>query len=73
MTNAANKTTTAFHMHVSEGQVRVMVWTRGEADGVTANFRLTDAEVRRFSDELLATAEKLPRIGTPADLGCEAL
>lgn len=45
------------------------IWT----GGIHVTLSLTERQARAMAVELLAAADAMPRIGTPADLGCEAL
>lgn len=55
--------------HVDPDKVSVSIGSRPASIHLT----LTDAEARDFAAELLAAANRLPRIGTAADLGLEVL
>jgi len=67
---------TRFHVMKSlngDHALTVMAWTAGAPNGVTATLAMTEAQARELVEELNSTLAKLPRVGTPADLGCEVL
>jgi hypothetical protein len=67
---------TRFHVMKSSSEgcdLTVMAWSAGAHGGLTTHLALTEAQARELVEELNATLAKLPRIGTPADLGCEVL
>lgn len=70
------KAGTNFHVMKSPSAdcvLTVMAWTAGAPFGVSTTLELTEKQARDLVEELTTMLAKLPRIGTPADLGCEVL
>lgn len=53
------------------GLVTASIWACNGGPGITLH--LTEGEARELAQSLTDAANSLPRLGTPADLGCEAL
>jgi hypothetical protein len=72
MSNTATKIET--FAGADNGLVRVQVWT-GDIPGkcMTSSFYLDEREAHALIDRLQKAIATLPRIGTPADLGCDSL
>ena len=52
------------------GLVGLSIWN---CQGYSITFQFTPSQARAIARELIAQAEEMPRVGTPADLGCEVL
>ena len=72
----SDKIGTNFHVHKSHVEgcaLSLMLWPYGHTSGVHATALMTEAQARDLIAELEKALAKLPRVGTPADLGCEVL
>lgn len=64
---------TAVHLSPS-GRIVIMLWPRGgSAAGIHAEAKLLPEEARVLVGQIEEQLNAMPRIGTPADLGCEVL
>lgn len=65
---------TQLHANKDGDKVRVQAWV-GDILGecLCASFTIDAAAAEKLAAQLQAAIDELPRIGTPADLGCEVL
>jgi hypothetical protein len=63
------------HVSPHRGGVRLSVWCGKVEDApfLCTSIHLTPALAEKLVNDLRATLDNLPRIGTAADLGCEVL
>ncbi len=54
--------------------IAVSLWPTGCArDGIHTAFHLPPEQARELIKDMQAALDRIPRVGTPADLGCEVL